>query len=71
MPEMVPAEMPSFWITYFAVTDADSVAARAKELGGSVVTEPMDIPEVGRFAVIHDPQGAHFGILQPQMPAGS
>ena len=65
MPEMVPAEMPSFWITYFAVAEADGVAARAKELGGSVITEPQDIPEIGRFAVIHDPQGAHFGILQP------
>ena len=65
MPEMVPAATPSFWMTYFAVTDADGVAARAKELGGSATTEPQDIPEVGRFAVIQDPQGAHFGILQP------
>lgn len=65
MPEMVPAEMPSFWQTYFAVTDADGVASRAKQLGGTVIVEPQDIPGVGRFAVLHDPQGAYFGILQP------
>jgi predicted enzyme related to lactoylglutathione lyase len=65
MPEMVPTDLPSFWQTYFAVTDADGVAARAKELGGSVVMEPQDIPDIGRYAILHDPQGAFFGILQP------
>ena len=64
-PEMVPADVPSYWLTYLAVSDADGTTARAKQLGGSVVVEPQDIPEVGRFAVLHDQQGAFFGILQP------
>src|SRR5215472_13827000 len=63
--------MPNFWNVYFAVEDADATAARAKEVGGSVVAEPFDTP-VGRMAVIRDPQGAMFSIIKlaPQ-PEGS
>jgi uncharacterized protein len=63
--------MPNYWNVYFAVEDADATAARAKELGGSVVAEPFDTP-VGRMAVIRDPQGATFSIIKlaPQ-PEGS
>jgi uncharacterized protein len=49
---------------YFAVTGADATVAKAAELGGSVLAEPFDTP-VGRMAVISDPQGATFSILQP------
>jgi predicted enzyme related to lactoylglutathione lyase len=48
---------------YFAVADADAAAAKAAELGGAVMVEPFDIP-VGRIAVISDPQGAVFSIIQ-------
>ena len=58
--------MPHFWMVYFAVTDCDGTCARLKELGGKVFKEPADIPGTGRFAVVTDPQGAAFGILQPQ-----
>ena len=44
----------SFW-----VPDADQAAARAQELGGTVLLPPMDIP-IGRFTVVADPQGAAF-----------
>jgi predicted enzyme related to lactoylglutathione lyase len=47
---------PSFWLNYFAVDSADDTAARAKELGGQVKNGPQDIPNVGRFAIISDPQ---------------
>ncbi len=38
--------------------DADAIAAKCAELGGKIIVPPRDIPEVGRFCVIQDPQGA-------------
>lgn len=58
-------EMPPHWILYIDVDDCDATAARAAELGGQVVMPPADIPGTGRFAILTDPQGAAFGILQP------
>ncbi len=55
--------VPNHWHVYFAVADADAAAAKATELGGAVVAEPFDMP-VGRMAVISDPQGAVFSIIQ-------
>lgn len=57
--------MPNYWGVYFAVDDCDVSAALAVELGATLLVEPMDIPTVGRFSVILDPQGAAFSILQP------
>jgi predicted enzyme related to lactoylglutathione lyase len=48
---------------YFAVDDCDATAAKAKELGGTVMQEPMDIP-AGRMALIADPQGATFSVIK-------
>ena len=56
--------VPNHWHVYFAVSGADAAVAKAAELGGSVLAEPFDTP-VGRMAVISDPQGATFSILQP------
>jgi len=55
-----------YWMVYFAVDDADKSAAKAEQLGAKVMMPPTDIPTVGRFAVIRDPQGAWFSILKPQ-----
>jgi predicted enzyme related to lactoylglutathione lyase len=63
MGDRFPAEVPSYWLAYFAVEDADSTAARAGELGGQVTMPPTDIP-VGRFAVLSDPAGAVFGVVK-------
>lgn len=60
-PEWGP--MPSVWGVYFAVADCDGAMARAKELGGTVVLEPREIPP-GRFGVVQDPQGGAFSIIQ-------
>jgi uncharacterized protein len=55
-----PGEDPTpRWTVSFMVADADHSAARAQELGGSVLLPPMDIP-VGRLAIVADPQGASF-----------
>ena len=64
-PEMGP--MPPNWLTYFAVADTDDTAAKAKKAGGAMMMEPMDIPNVGRFAVIADPQGAVFAVIKTAM----
>lgn len=60
------ASIPPHWQPYVAVDDPDAIARKASELGGSVLAEPMDVPNVGRIAVLCDPQGATFGILRPQ-----
>jgi uncharacterized protein len=60
--------MPSFWGVYFAVEDCDATVAKAKELGASVVSGPMDIPEIGRFATMSDPQGAMFSVVKNAGP---
>jgi predicted enzyme related to lactoylglutathione lyase len=58
--------IPPHWQPYVAVEDPDATAAKAGELGGSTLAEPMDVPNVGRIAVLRDPQGAPFGIIKPQ-----
>lgn len=52
------------WGNYVTVASADATAAKVKALGGKVLVEPRDIPTVGRFAVLQDPQGAVFSIMQ-------
>jgi predicted enzyme related to lactoylglutathione lyase len=59
------ASIPPHWQPYVAVEDPDAIAAKAAELGGSALMEPMDVPKVGRLAVLRDPQGATFGIIRP------
>ena len=54
---------PARWSVTFAVDDADAIAERARELGGSVLAEPRDAPWV-RFAVLADPAGASFTASQ-------
>lgn len=62
MPPAVPG-MPAAWLVYFAVDDAEAAVATAKQLGGTVLAEPTDIP-VGRMAMLADPQGAVFAIIR-------
>ncbi|MFC8258580.1 VOC family protein [Streptomyces sp. NPDC057291] len=59
-----PAEMPSYFLNYFAVADCDATAGTGVHLGGRVSVPPFDIP-YGRMAVLHDNQGAEFAVLQP------
>jgi predicted enzyme related to lactoylglutathione lyase len=49
--------VPPHWMGYVAVPDVDATAARAEELGGRIIMGPQDIPNVGRFVILHDPQG--------------
>jgi predicted enzyme related to lactoylglutathione lyase len=63
MGDQFPANVPPHWLVYFAVDDCDASVAKAGQLGGSVLSPAMDIPQ-GRFAVLGDPQGAAFGIIK-------
>jgi hypothetical protein len=57
--DMFPdGEPPSHFMTYVAVDDVDENAKLAGELGGTLVKEPDDIPNTGRFAILQDPTGA-------------
>ncbi len=58
------ASIPPHWQPYVAVADADATTAKARELGGEALLEPMDVPQVGRLAVLRDAQGAVFGIIR-------
>ncbi|MBX5482287.1 MAG: VOC family protein [Myxococcaceae bacterium] len=64
------AGSPPMWLGYVGVRNVDATAQRAKSLGGKVLAEPRDIPDVGRFAVLADPQGAVFAIFSPKPGAG-
>jgi hypothetical protein len=64
MDELWPEDIPPHWMIYFAVADTDLTAARAAELGATVSVEPFDLFNVGRVAVLNDPEGASFSILQ-------
>ncbi|MEK7758193.1 MAG: VOC family protein [Pseudomonadota bacterium] len=55
--------MASSWGSYVTVDDVDARVARVKSLGGKLCVEPQDIPNVGRFAVIADPQGAMLAMI--------
>lgn len=55
---------PAHWLIYFASADVDATTAKAKTIGGQAIVPPTDIPGVGRFAVIQDPQGAVFALVK-------
>jgi uncharacterized protein len=58
-------EQPHAWLPYVQVANADATADKAKKLKATIIVPPSDIPNVGRFAILADPQGAPIGILQP------
>jgi predicted enzyme related to lactoylglutathione lyase len=64
MPDDMPADVPSNWLTYFATDDTDATAAKATSLGAGVMREPFDIPDVGRVAIMTGPHGETFGVIK-------
>jgi len=63
MPPVVPAEVPTHWLVYFAVDDTDAAVKKTEELGGDVRAPAVDTP-AGRIAVLGDPQGAVFAVIK-------
>jgi predicted enzyme related to lactoylglutathione lyase len=58
-----PPGMPPMWGTYVTVDNVDSTLEKCTALGGKVIVPPMDVPNVGRMAVIQDPQGAVLNVM--------
>ena len=63
-----PQNIPPNWGLYITVTDVDASAEQAQELGGNMFMPPMDVPDVGRFCVIQDPQGAYIALMTYTSP---
>ncbi|MSQ85022.1 MAG: VOC family protein [Myxococcales bacterium] len=68
---LLPAEAqsmgaPSHWLGYVGTTDVDATVAQAAALGATVYKAGMDIPHIGRIAVLADPQGASFALFRPE-----
>lgn len=61
--------VPPNWLVYFCVENCDQSVSRAKSAGAGVIAPPSNIPSIGRFSVLHDPQGAVFALIQ--LAAGS
>lgn len=59
-----PMPPPSHWSTYIAVDNADETVEKITANGGSVRIPPFDAPGVGRMAMVMDPSGANFAIIQ-------
>jgi len=63
MPPAAKKSPPPQWGAYITVDDVDATAKKAVKLGGKVLVPPQDIPGVGRFSVLQDPQGAMISVI--------
>lgn len=61
--------VPPNWLVYFMVDDVDAAVKKAGGLGAAPIVPGMDIPNMGRFAVLKDPQGAVFAVFAVTAPA--
>src|SRR5215213_7647254 len=58
------------WLGYVGVDDTDGSVAAIEQAGGKALMPAMDVPSVGRIAMVADPQGAPFYVMTPIPPAG-
>jgi hypothetical protein len=65
----VAADTPSHWLVYFQVVDLDAAIARVVGLGGGTLSLPAAASGVGRWAVVVDPFGGAFALLEPERDA--
>ncbi len=70
-PQQREAGVPAMWNNYVSVESADAHADRAQQLGATVHAPPFDVMEVGRMAVVQDPQGAFFMLWEPRQHFGA
>jgi uncharacterized protein len=70
-PDMKEQGMPPVWSSYVKHSDADAVAAKVMEAGGTLMMPPMDVMEEGRMMMFTDPTGAAVGIWQPKNHTGA
>lgn len=65
-PQYYDSRVPPHWMPYIQVSNCDATCETAKEHGGRVYMPAKDLEDVGRFAILADPQGAAFAIFQPR-----
>ncbi len=63
--------VPPHWNTYVSVASADESAKKARELGGKVLMDPFDVMDVGRMAIVENPQGAMLSLWEPKKHIGA
>ncbi len=66
MPPGMPDMVPNHWMVYFTVADIEATVAKVTGNGGQVTSGPMALPGIGTTAVVHDPAGGSFSVLQPE-----
>jgi len=59
------------WLGYVAVDDVDVSVASIEEAGGKALMPAFDIPDIGRIALVSDPQGVPFYVMRPTPPSGN
>jgi predicted enzyme related to lactoylglutathione lyase len=62
---------PPHWLGYVGTPDVDATVQMVQDKGGRVYLQPMDVPKVGRIAIVADPQGATIGLYTPTEPPKS
>ena len=65
------SDQPPHWNCYVTVESADETAAKARGLGGTVMAEPFEVLDVGRMAVVADPNGAAVCLWEPRQHVGA
>lgn len=66
LPQHVKAMgIPPHWMVYIGTPDIETAMVQVERLGGKNLNGPIDVPNIGRFAVMSDPQGAAFSAFQP------
>ena len=69
LPEVAKqAGAPPHWLAYLGTPDVEATVSQVKELGGEVLVAPTQVPTVGNFAVLSDPQEAAFAVFNPTEP---
>ncbi len=69
-PEERSQGIPSHWMIYITVDNADAAATKAQQLGGKICGPAFDVMDAGRMAVIQDPTGAILCVWQPKKNSG-
>jgi len=64
-PQYYNPRVPPHWLPYVQVANCDATVAKAQQIGGKLYMPPQTLEDVGRFAILADPQGAGFAVFQP------
>jgi hypothetical protein len=68
---LMSQDQPPAWTSYVSVASCDATVAKAKDAGGMVFVEPMDVLDVGRMAIFADPTGAVIAVWEPRAHQGA